>query len=697
MKRFFSVIILTCLLNASTHSQVLYRETFGALTLSTAPSNTAAQSSFTDVPSNYKLINDGFKNNVGTSLNYNKPFNNALYKTTGWVCLFNALENDTFLVSTSWLDSVATCNRWVITPPITITNDTTVLTWNAKSPDATFADGYEVFYTTSTASVLTTNDFIPANALFAIADNNVSGGGESTTWIKRAVSLTGKVGQTLRFGFRNNSRDRFQLWIDDIEVVKLQRALDGALTQNAFERYVLAGSSQTLGITVSALGSLPINTVSVSYKIGNGLPQTEILTLTSPLTYGQTRNITFSIPYTINTAGLYTFKTWINQLNGLNDENKNNDTLSGTISVQSVIPAKTCLVEQFTSVTNGACSQAQSDLLALANSSVIVVNVHDADSMQSANGSALATAYRKNYATLMLDRHYWKNETTVALTKSQLGSKIVERLNSVSPASVSIINKNYNPVTRQLIFTVKADFVAEVKGDFRLNAMLVENNVYGPILDTALNGYNQYNDFYFTPWSAYYQQGYFSPLANTHVLSPYTFKHQRVLNQLIDGAFGLAGTIPTNGGTLNQSYSKTYTITLPNSIANAYKWNPDNIYLVATINEFDLDKNKRSVLNAVQEKMTVGNEVISVKETTVDAIQWQCWPNPANQFVTVQTDNAFKNMEVSITDVTGRVVLQEKMQVARLSLDVNHLKNGVYMIRMKQENGTSCRKLVISR
>jgi hypothetical protein len=335
--------------------------------------------------------------------------------------------------------------------------------------------------------------------------------------------------------------------------------------------------------------------------------------------------------------------------------------------------------------------------LALANSSVIVVNVHDADSMQSANGSALATAYRKNYATLMLDRHYWKNETTVALTKSQLGSKIVERLNAVSPASVSIINKNYNPVTRQLIFTVKADFVAEVKGDFRLNAMLVENNMYGPILDTALNGYNQYNDFYFTPWSAYYQQGYFSPLANTHVLSPYTFKHQRVLNQLIDGAFGLAGTIPTNGGTLNQSYSKTYTITLPNSIANAYKWNPDNIYLVATINEFDLDKNKRSVLNAVQEKMTVGNEVISVKETTVDAIQWQCWPNPANQFVTVQTDNAFKNMEVSITDVTGRVVLQEKMQVARLSLDVNHLKNGVYMIRMKQENGTSCRKLVISR
>ncbi len=132
-KFYFLIVLALVVLNAN--AQVIYKETFNGLQLVTSPSQpTIAQSSYTDVPSTYKLINDGFKNNIGTSLNYNKPFNNASLKTTGWACVFNALENDTFLVSTSWLDSVATCNRWVITPPVTITNDTSVFTWYAKAP-----------------------------------------------------------------------------------------------------------------------------------------------------------------------------------------------------------------------------------------------------------------------------------------------------------------------------------------------------------------------------------------------------------------------------------------------------------------------------------------------------------------------------------------------------------------------------------
>lgn len=698
MKRIFYITLITLMGFAQSNAQVIYKQTFGALTLSTAPSTpTQAQSSFTDAPAGFQLINDGFKNFAGTTLNYNKPFNNAIYKTTGWACVYNALENDTFLVSTSWLDSVATCNRWVITPPITITGDTSVLTWNAKSPDATFADGYEVFFTTSTASVLTTNDFTPANALFAIADNNTAGGGESNVWIKRAVSLAGKAGQTLRFGFRNNSRDRYQLWIDDIEVLKLQRALDASLTQANYARYVLAGTSQSVGLTVSALGSRPVNTISVSYQVGSGLPQTEIVTLTSPLTYGQTRTVTFSIPYTINTAGLYPFKAWINAVNGITDENKNNDTLQGNISIQSTKPAKVCLVEQFTSARNGACSQAQADLLALSNASVIVVNVHDADSMQNNNSTALATIYKKNYATAMFDRNYWMDLNSVALTKSQWTAKLNDRLNAVSPASVSIINKTYNPVTRQLSVTVKADFVAEVKGDFRINAMLVENNVYGNILDTTVNQYNQWNDFYFSSWSPYYQLGYFSPVANTHVLSGYTFKHQRALNHALDGAFGVAGTIPNTGGTLNQSYTKTFTFTLPTATGNTYKWNADNIYIVGTVSEFDADKNKRSVLNAVQEKLTNGGEVIGIREETANTAQWNYGPNPANQVLLVGISSQHLGAEVSILDITGKMLLNEKIQDSRTILHVSDLPVGVYVLQLKQGGTTSNRKLVIAR
>ena len=697
MKTKFYFLIALVLVVLQTKAQVIYKETFNGLQLVTAPSQpTIAQSSFTDVPSAYQLINDGFKNNSGTSLNYNKPFNNASLKTTGWTCVFNALENDTFLVSTSWLDSVATCNRWVITPPITITNDTSVFTWNAKSPDASYLEGYEVYLTTSTSTALTVNDFTPANQLFSITDNNTVGGGESSTWIKRAVSLNGRAGQTVRFAFRNTSRDRYQLWIDDIEVARLQRASDVALQQANYAKYVLANTSQFVSLTISPIGSRPITTVSVSYKVGTGLSQTEVFTFNPPLTYGQTKTISFGSPYSIATSGLYTFKTWINTVNGIVDENQNNDSLSGTISVQSTKPNKVCLVEQFTSAHNGACSQAQTDLLSVANASVITINIHNADSMQNNNASGLVTAYKKQFATAMIDRVYWNDKSEVALLKSQWAAKITERVNAVSPAAVSITNKNYNPTTRVLSFTVKADFVAEVKGDYRFNALLVENNVYGSIIDTTINGYNQWNNFYFTPWSAYYQLGYFSSIANTHVLNSYIFKHQRVLNRSLDGPFGFAGSIPTNGGTANQSYTKTYTITLPQATNNSYRWNADNIYIVGTLAEYNFDKNSRTILNAAQEKVTSGNEVISVKEETASAIKWWCAPNPANDAVMIVSENPNAQKTVlEIIDILGKVVLKQAIAEDRQIISVAHLKSGTYLIRYTQGEATAYRKLMV--
>ncbi len=553
-----------------------------------------------------------------------------------------------------------------------------------------------MYLTTSTSTALTVNDFTPANQLFSITDNNTVGGGESSTWIKRAVSLAGRAGQTVRFAFRNTSRDRYQLWIDDIEVVRLQRASDVALLQANYAKYVLANTSQSVSLTVSPIGSRPITTVSVSYKVGTGLAQTEVFTFNPPLTYGQTKTISFGSPYNISTSGLYTFKAWINTVNGVVDENKNNDSISGTISVQSTKPNKICLVEQFTSAHNGACSQAQVDLLSVANASVITVNVHEADSMQNNNASGLVTAYKTQLATAMIDRVYWTDKAEVALSQPQWATKITERINAVSPASVSIINKTYNPVTRVLSFTVKADFVAEVKGDYRFNALLVENNVYGSITDTTINGYNQWNNFYFTPWSAYYQLGYFSSTANTHVLSGYTFKHQRVLNRSLDGPFGFAGSIPTNGGTVNQSYTKTYTITLPQATNNSYRWNADNIYIVGILAEYNFDKNKRTVLNAAQEKVTSANEVISVKEETLSTIKWWCAPNPANDVVMIASEtNSSQKSVVEIIDILGKVGLKQTITEDRQFISVAHLKSGTYLIRYTQGEATAYRKLMV--
>lgn len=692
------LLLLVVLFNLSSlEAQVVYRESFGGQLLTLAPlSPTLASSSHTTIPSNYLSLEDGFKNNTGSGLNLNKPFNNSYFKTTGWVCLYNAQLNDTFLVSTSWLDSTATCNRWVITPPVTIPNDTSVLTWNAMSPDASFADGYEVYLTTNTTSSISINDFTAGNLLFSINDNNTAGGGESPNWTKRSVSLAGRGGQTVRFAFRNNSRDRYQLWIDDIEVIRLQRATDAAATQVNYSRYNLINSSQSVSVTVSALGSKPVTTLSLSYKIGSGFPVTEFFTLTPPLTYGQSRTLVFSAPFSISSPGNFALKTWIGTVNGTIDQNTFNDSLSGTISVQTSAPAKKVLLEQFVSARNNECSQAQINLLSAQNGSVIAISVHDADSLKNHNTSGLLSGYKTDFATAMIDRTYWVDKNDIALPSTQWAAKIADRLSKVSPVAVSIINKTYNASNRQLSFTVKADFLAEVKGDYRLNAALIENNVYGPITDTTDNGFNQWNGSYFTPWSSYYQTGLYNAQAGTYLLLPTQFKHQRVLNHSFDGSFGASGTIPTIGGTLNQSYTKTFTLTLPQGSNGAYQWNADNIYIVAYAAEYNFDKNKRNVLNAVEEKLTTGNEVIGISKNSFGSLNWTVYPNPANEYVTI-TLASETNATAEITDLSGKLLLQMDLLNGKGQLPLNTLPDGVYILKVSGREGSGVRKLVIAK
>ena len=70
-------------------------------------------------------------------------------------------------------------------------------------------------------------------------------------------------------------------------------------------------------------------------------------------------------------------------------------------------------------------------------------------------------------------------------------------------------------------------------------------------------------------------------------------------------------------------------------------------------------------------------------------------PNPAKRWVTVEADQAIKNVE--LTDMAGRVVLSVQSDgVAKsVKLDVGRLTNSCYMVRVKTERETSTLKLVI--
>ena len=670
-------------------SQTQFSNSFGNLSLQTY-TTTSSSVQYTNAPVIYSVINDGLKNNIGSAINPNLPFNVPAFKTTGWAVVYNALENDTFLVSTSWLDTLVAVNRWIITPPITNITANTVLTWLAKSPDANFQESYEVYGTNKTGTLVAQD--------FAVGDLLFSTNSENSNWTRRSVSLGNFAGQTLRFAFKNNSNNKYQIWIDDIEVITLPNNLDGALTGIETPKYILTNASDSIKVNVSNLGAININTLVLNYTIGNSSINTQTFTLANGLSYKQTNLTKFSLPYTVSSAGNFKAKVWISSVNTIQDQNQSNDTTFTYITVQSYSPKKSVLIEQFVSAYDGDCTDAQQKVLALQNDSVIIVNVHDLDSLKETNSTGILNTYKKNTATAMIDRTYFSGPESVSVTRPYYNNLVAKQLKTVTPASVSIINKTYNSVTKQLSFTVKADFIGDVKGDLRLNAYLTENNVSGPSSDISANGYNQLNNYYNVSWSPYYQLGIFSSTYSAYVLKPYQFKHHNTLVYSFDGSFGNPGLIPTNGGTQGQSYQKTYTLTVPTPTNSASLYNSDNLYIVAFLAEYNSNQNNRNVLNVVKEKITPNSEILGVQEEQGNSFI-SLFPNPSNGNMYINSPKSLNTYEIKAIDIMGRCVFIETLnQVGnQAQLDLSALNNGVYFLSISSENGNFIEKVIIQK
>lgn len=700
MKRTFLVLLVLFQLNAI--SQIIYSERFGSSALQsyTASNGTGA---YTLVPSGYSVINDGHNNNIGSNINANTPFNYSGLKKQGWVVGYNANVNDTFLVSTSWLDTnTHNVERWVITPPISITSANTVLRWSAMSPDNNYRDGYEVYTTTVTSGALTLNDFPIGNRVFALADGNTAGGGENSEWTNRSVNLDSYGGKTVRFAFRNNSKDRYQLWLDDIQVVTVPAAIDVAVTDVQVTKYNLINTPDSVHVSFTNNGAATVRNLVLNYTYDNSGIQSQVFSSTLGWGNSSVNKVVFPMTYNFSSPGRYKVKAWVSSVNNLSDQNNVNDTASFYTSIQSSPVSKTCLIEQFVSANNGDSPDAQERTRSIQSTTntVISVNIHANDSMELASMNVFMSDYKKASSTALFDRSYFSDVKSVAVAKSFYTAKTNKRLAAVTPVSVSIINKSYNSSTKLLSFTVKADFVSAVAGDFRINAYLTENNVYGKVSDTTINGFNQLNDYYSVPWSPYYQQGYYSSTANTHVLNAWLFKHQNVLVHAFDGAYGTNGVIPTTAITSGQSFTQTFSLTVPSSTNGAAIYNSDNLYIVAFVAEGSTDKNKRTVLNSVKEKLTSNAEVIGVEERMLDLAEGlQIYPNPSNGVVNLQLNKQQinKNLSLNIVDVLGRSVYTANLytKTPLNAFDLSKLSNGAYFLIIDSEGKKTSKKLII--
>lgn len=678
-------------------AQVLYSERFNNLSLTTATFSSGGSTQtylYSDVPSSMTAINGA--TTTADTLGGNYPFKANGQKQKAWLSYRPASitnTTDTFAVSTSWLNPIGTVDSWLITPLINNISANSVLTWNAIAPDANNRDGYMVYVSTnSISSTPVTSDF-NTTLLSVNSENN--------NWTTRGLSLAAFAGKNIRIAFRNNSTNKFQLWLDDIVVENITNTFDAKPTSNDVYKYSTININNFIKATFKNNGSSAINNLVVNYQIGTNPIVTNTLTLSSPLQYLDSRQLTFYTPFVSSTPGYYTYKIWASAINGQADQNLN-DTITGAITLCNASVPKKTLIEEFTGANYGWAPENQEALKSIAttNTNVIIASIHADDSLSTTDGNSLVADYTNSLPSASIDQYYFLGEDVVALQKVNWSNSITQRQSVTVPVAVAITNPTYNPTTRQIDATVEATFAGDVKGDYRLNLYIKENNVYGPIGDYSDNDWNQYSYLYNVPTSPFYQLGTYLN-NNMYLLGPSEYKHQYVVNHMAGGAYGTAGIIPTNGTTISQTYTMSYSYILPTNTNNGFRYNFDNIYLIGLVTEYNADTKQRAVLNASQVKLNNNNELqVGVNDLAKTLDNVSVYPNPAtNYFVLNYSINQAQTVSVTIYNTLGELVGIETLNTnpgnVSHRLNIEHLPQGSYTIVIASKESTISKKLTI--
>lgn len=152
----------------------------------------------TGIPAGFTLLaEDGYT--VDPSVSEFQP---------AWISLPDPLNAiDTVAGATSYFTPVGIADRWLITPAITLGSYGNILSWEARSHDASFPDSYQVLISTTDTQV---SSFDTLKIVYS----------EITSWNPRTLNLSdsGYNDVTVYLAFRIFTNNGFKLYLDDIQV-----------------------------------------------------------------------------------------------------------------------------------------------------------------------------------------------------------------------------------------------------------------------------------------------------------------------------------------------------------------------------------------------------------------------------------------------------------------------------------------------
>jgi len=530
------------------------------------------------------------------------------------------------------------------------------------------------------SSVLLTFDIFYNGAYGSTGDLEISTDGGDTfteimdfstsdSWQSLNVNLNEYVAETdvvIAFHHDDNGAWADGLAVDNV-VIFSPESNNAALSLSESEIYVPSNSNVSIEGEILNVGANNVTSVVISWSAGDQNGSTTV----DGLNLEPFESASFSHPdqLEIDDENIEVTVS-IDQVNGESDPNMSDNTAMASYLAMLFFPDRKVLLEQATGTWCTWCPRGHvfSDYMEETYPNAIAVAVHNSDPMANATYDNGIGDLIGGYPSGLVDRVY--ND----IDPSEFEEYYLQRMEDPAIVEVSV-QTEYNASTRDLMVNVDASFAINTTGDYRINAIIVENNITG-----TSSGYAQVNSY---SGGQFGPMGGYEDLPNPVPASQMVYDH--VGRRIFGGWDGTAQSIP---GTIvaGESYTQDYSHTLPGS------WDDSEIMVIGVV----IDQNTGEIVNA--------NEVqgiLSTENLLNAGFDFRLYPSPAVESTNVALDlTEAGDIQYHVYDLAGKQVLSQSP--GRLTpgkylhtLDVSNLKSGIYIVTILKDGYSVSKKLSV--
>lgn len=656
------------LMGLAANAQVAFEENFNGMTAGSTPTDWVTYSD--------NLTNYSSYSNWGTS----------------WTVMnYDEAGTDKIAVSVSYTTVSQDCDRWMITPSINIPSTGYSLVFEVWGRSTTYPEKVSV-------RVSTTNT--EKESFTEVLDVVMNGQTYTNGWNNVMVNLDAYAGQNIHIAFVNHG-DGYYTLLDNVKVCVMPQ---NSLAFSGIEvlPYTALNGECTVQFAVQNTGLA--NLTSYDYIVtanGTQVGETHHVSGINVATFAY-NDQTVTVP--ASALGQMAIAITASNPNGATDDDESDNSGNGTTTVFDPSTfTHSILLENFTTARCQYCpgghERINTAIVPYENNVVWVAHhtgygsddmtLHESEEIAGyATGESIATWewHPGLYAaTAALDNqgyytHGGTSAPAMAIDRNAAyaiepeSDGVVGSVGDVSDIAnlfmraLSSPNNNltiewdglsYNAQTREVKVTVKGLFLSNITDNLRLNLWVIEDGIAGTQVDANQGG-------------------------------TVSYIHNHVIRKFVTPTWGEASAfnMGTNRG---NTYSKSYTFTLPNNI------NAQNAHLVAFVAKAGSSESvftDRHVLNALQSRKLT-DEHLDIESVDMEA-SMKVYPNPATEMAYISANGIIHSM--TLTDVSGRK-LQEinSLNANVIELNVSRLEAGFYFISVTTDEGTTTQKLNVVR